>query len=223
MDLLSRLSDALTSLVGDYALYAVFLLMLIDAVLPAASELVMVYGGAVAAGAFAGESVVFFGDPVSEGWWSFLAIAVSGTVGYTLGSLGGWLIGYHGGRPLLERHGRWLHLSPPRLAHAEQWFERFGDAAVFLGRITPLVRSFISIPAGVFRHAFGRYTALTLVGSALWCFALAGIGWGLGSNWERFHHAFRYVEYAAVAVIAAGLVWLVVRFRRGRARRRALT
>ena len=78
---------------------------------------------------------------------------------------------------------------------AERWFDRWGDKAVFLGRITPIVRSFVSIPAGVFRHPLGRYMLLTFVGSTLWCLAFAGIGWAVGESWEDFHHAFRYVEY----------------------------
>ena len=100
---------------------------------------------------------------------------------------------------MLERRGRWLHLDADRLDRAERWFERWGDWAVLLGRITPVVRSFISIPAGVFRAPLGRYTVLTLIGSAVWCFALAGVGWAVGSSWERFHHDFRYADYVVVA------------------------
>src|SRR5215218_7632732 len=176
--------------------------MAIDAVLPVASELVMVYGGALAAGAFAGQHVTFFGEPLSSGFASYLAIALAGTLGYLVGSLGGWGIGVYGGRPYLERHGRWLHLSPARLTRAEQWFDRWGDWAVFVGRITPVARSFVSIPAGVFEMPFGRYILWTAVGSAVWCFALAGAGWGLGASWEHFHHVFRYADVAiAVAVV----------------------
>jgi membrane protein DedA with SNARE-associated domain len=109
---LSELTHAITGAVGDYGLYAVFLLMLVDAVLPAASEVVMVYGGAVAAGAFAGRDVVLFGAELPSGGWAYVAIALAGTVGYVLGSVGGWAIGVYGGRPFVERHGRWLHLGP---------------------------------------------------------------------------------------------------------------
>ena len=206
--ILSGITDALTSVVGDYGFYAVFLLMAIDAVLPAASEPVMVYGGAVAAGAFAGQSVVLFGWELSPGLPAYLAIAAAGTVGYTVGSIGGWWVGVHGGRPFLERHGRWLHLKEANLVKAERWFERWEDWAVFLGRITPVVRSFVSIPAGVFHAPFRRYTVLTFVGSAIWCFGLAGVGWALGRRWEDFHGAFRYVDYLIVAAIVAGVAYL---------------
>ena len=217
--ILSEITDLLTTVVGDYGLYAVFLLMAIDAVLPAASELVMVYGGAIASGAFAGQSVVLFGWELESGFPAYFAIAVAGTVGYTLGSIGGWWIGLHGGRPFLERHGRWLHLNEANLIKAERWFERWEDWAIFLGRITPVVRSFVSIPAGVFRAPFRRYTVLTLLGSAIWCFVLAGVGWALGSQWEEFHHYFHYVDYLIIASIVAGsafIAWKLYR-RRGAA------
>jgi len=211
---LSEVTQQITSLIGDHGLYAVFGLMLIDAVLPAASELVMVYGGALAAGAFAGQHVTLFGEELSSGLTAYLAIALAGTVGYLVGSIGGWAIGFFGGRPYLEHHGRWLHLSPARLERAERWFERWGDWAILLGRITPVARSFVSIPAGIFRTPLWRYTVLTLIGSAVWAFALAGAGWALGSHWERLHHAFRYADIAFAAGVVALVAYLVLRRRR---------
>jgi membrane protein DedA with SNARE-associated domain len=216
--ILSGITEAVTSAIGDYGLYAVFLLMLVDAVLPAASEVVMVYGGAVAAGAFAGQEVVLFGRTIDEGLPAYLAIALAGAIGYTIGSVGGWAIGLYGGRPYLERHGRWLHLDKARLDRAERWFERWEDWAVFLGRLTPVVRSFVSIPAGVMETPLVRYTLLTLAGSTIWCFAFAGAGWAAGARWEDFHHAFRYFDYLVIAAIVAVVAWLVVR--RVRRRRR---
>ena len=214
--ILSGLTELLTTLIGDHGFYAVFLLMLVDAVLPAASEAVMVYAGAVAAGAFAGQDVVLFGEKLDAGFPAYLAMALAGTLGYTVGSVGGWWIGARAGRPYLERHGRWLHLSPEKLDRAERWFDRWENWGVFLGRVTPVVRSFVSIPAGVFRAPLGRYTLLTLLGSALWAFAFAGVGWALGSRWEDFHHAFRYVDYAVAAAVVAGIAFLAWKWRAGR-------
>jgi membrane protein DedA with SNARE-associated domain len=216
--ILSGISDAVTSAVGDYGLYAVFLLMLVDAVFPAASELVMVYGGALAAGAFADQEVVLFGQTIEEGLPAYLAIALAGTIGYTIGAVLGWAIGLYGGRPYLERHGRWLHLDTAKLDQAERWFARWEDWAVFLGRLTPVVRSFVSVPAGVLEARFVRYTLLTLAGSAIWCFGFAGAGYVAGDNWEDFHHAFRYFDYLVGAAIAGAVAWFVVR--RVRRRRR---
>jgi membrane protein DedA with SNARE-associated domain len=187
--------------------------MLVDAVLPAASELVMVYSGALAAGAFS-SGVVLFGHEFEPGLSAYLTMALSGTIGYTVGSIIGWAIGIYGGRPFLERHGRWLHLGPHQLGRAERWFDRWGDAAVFVGRITPVARSFISIPAGVFRAPLGRYTVLTLIGSALWCFAFAGAGWALGTRWESFHERFHYVDYAVAAGVVLLVAYVLIRRRR---------
>ena len=217
--ILSSITHAVTDAVGDYGLYAVFLLMLVDAVLPAASELVMVYGGALAAGAFAGHTVELAGVDFSDGFPAYVAIALAGTIGDTLGSVLGWAIGLYGGRPFVRRRGRWLHFGPEKLERADRWFERYGDLFVFVGRVLPVVRSFVAIPAGIARMPVGRYTALTLPGSAAWCFALAGVGWALGANWERFHHAFRYADYAVAAAIVGLVALLIVRRRaRGLAR-----
>ena len=216
---LTELTDTVTSAIGDYGLYAVFLLMLADAVFPAASEVVMVYAGAVASGAFAGQDVVLFGTEIDHGLTAYVAMALAGTIGYTVGAIIGWAIGLYGGRPYLERHGRWLHLDKTKLDRAEAWFERWENWAVFLGRLTPVVRSFVSIPAGVMEVPLVRYTVLTLAGSAIWCFAFAGAGYLAGSNWEDFHHAFRYADYVIAAAVVGGVAWLAWRYVKKRRRR----
>jgi membrane protein DedA with SNARE-associated domain len=209
----SVITDRVTEILGDHGLYAVFLLMLVDAVLPAFSELVMVYAGALAAGAFS-TSVVLFGHEFESGFGAWLAMVLAGTIGYTIGSIIGWAIGIYGGRPFLERRGRWFHLSHERLERAERWFERWGDWAVLIGRVTPVARSFISIPAGVFRMPLGRYTVLTFIGSTAWCIAFAGAGYAAGTRWEVFHERFHYVDYAIAALVVAGVAYLLIRRRR---------
>jgi membrane protein DedA with SNARE-associated domain len=211
---LASVSSSLTTLIGDHGLYAVFGLMAVDALFPVASELIMVYAGALAAGAFAGQHVTLLGGRITTPFWAFLAMALAGTLGYLVGAVGGWGIGLYGGRPLLERRGRWLHLSDERLARAERWFARWDDLAVLVGRVTPVARSFVSIPAGVFRTPLPRYVVLTLVGSAVWAFALAGVGWGVGRSYESFHRDFRFVDYAVVAGIVLLAGYLLVRKRR---------
>jgi membrane protein DedA with SNARE-associated domain len=212
---LASLSSSLTSQVASHGAYAVFVLMLIDAVFPAASELVMLYAGAVAAGVFASaQHVSVFGAKVGFGAKAFVVMALAGTLGYLVGSIiGGW-IGLRGGRPLLERRGRWLHVTPANLDRAERWFDRWGNLGVLIGRVTPVVRSFVSIPAGVFEMRFAPYTVLTLIGSAVWAFAIAGAGYGLGSSYERFHHDFRYAEYAVVAGVLVLAAYLIYRLRK---------
>src|SRR5438105_7119783 len=219
--LVASVSGSLTSFIGNHGLYAVFGLMAIDAVFPAASELVMVYAGALAAGAFASQHVTLFGSRVTTPFWAFLAMALAGTIGYLVGAIAGWGIGAYGGRPLLERRGRLFHLSTEKLDRAERWFDRWGDWAVFIGRVTPVVRSFISIPAGVFRMRLAPYTIPTLLGSAIWCFALAGVGWAVGRSWERFHSDFRFVDYAVALAVVVAAGWFVLRWRSARLARRA--
>lgn len=216
-DLLHAITDTITGWIGDYGFYAVFWLMFVDAVLPAASEVVMVYAGAVASGAIAGQSVSLFGHTFESGFPAYLAMALAGTVGYLLGSILGWWIGIRGGRPWLEHHGRWLHLNTEKLDRAERWFERWEDEAVFLGRVTPVVRSFISVPAGVFEVPIRRYTVLTAIGSAVWCFVFAGIGWAAGASWETFHDRFKVIDYAIAGAVVLGATYLGWRlYRRGR-------
>jgi membrane protein DedA with SNARE-associated domain len=204
---LASVSGSITTFVGDYGVYAVFLLMAIDAVFPAASELVMVYAGALASGAFASQHVVLFGHRIAPGFLAFVAMALAGTLGYLVGAIVGWWIGRRGGRPFVERHGRLLHLGPERLEQAERWFDRHHRWAVLLGRITPIVRSFVSIPAGVFGMPFMPYLWLTAIGSAIWAFVLAGIGYAFGSNYERFHHAFDLALIAGAALVVLYLVF----------------
>jgi membrane protein DedA with SNARE-associated domain len=218
---LASLTGSVTSFIGNHGVYAVFGLMALDAVFPAASELVMVYAGALASGAFASQHVVLFGSRISTPFWAFVTMALAGTIGYVLGSLVGWAIGRYGGRPLAERHGRLLHLGPERLDRAERWFDRWDDWAVLLGRITPVVRSFVSIPAGIFRMPLGRYTLLTIPGSAAWCFALAGVGWAAGRSYKHFHHAFDYVEVVVVAGAVLLVLYLLFRRRPSRLSPRA--
>ena len=203
---ISGISDAVTSAIGDYGLYAIFLLMLIDAVLPAASELVMVYGGALAAGAFASQDVTLFGRTIDEGLPAYVAVALAGTIGYTIGAIGGWAIGLYGGRPYLERHGRWLHLSKEKLDRAERWFERWEDWAVFLGRLTPR-RSLLRLRSrgrvrGPVRplHAAHASRAPRSGASPSQAPAISP-----GRTGRTFHHAFGYVDYVIAAAIVGGV------------------
>ncbi|HYZ30587.1 MAG TPA: DedA family protein [Thermoleophilaceae bacterium] len=211
----AALTGSLTHWIAHQGVYAVFALMALDALLPVGGELIMLYAGVVAAGAVVGESAHLFGARLDNGIESYVALALAGSLGYLLGAVFGWLIGVRGGRPLIERHGRWLHLRPATFQRAERWFARHGPSAVFLGRITPVVRSFISIPAGVLGSPLPSYVVLTLLGSLVWCFGFAAAGWALGGSWHSFHHAFRYADYAGVALIVVAVAALVIRRRAG--------
>lgn len=199
----------MTSFVGNNGLAAVFVLMFVAAVLPAASELTMVYGGALASGALAGHIGSF-----APGFHAYLAVVVTGVVGNVLGAAVGWAIGHYGGHPLLERHGRWLHATPERVDRAERWFDRFGTVAVPLGFATPVIRSFVAVPAGVFEWPLRKLLPLAAVGSTVFAGALAGIGWAVGDSWKAASHDLRYLDYAVVAGIVALAAYWIVRRRR---------
>ena len=213
--MLASITSTWEAHIASQGAYAVFVLMAIDAVFPAASELVMLYAGAVAAGGFsAAHHVSIFGAKIGFGVGAFIVLALAGTIGYLVGALIGWWIGLRGGRPLLERRGRWLHVTPERLERAERWFARWGNFGVLVGRVTPIVRSFVSIPAGIFQMPLAPYTLFTAVGSAVWAFVIAGVGYALGTSYKHFDHGFKYAEYvvlAGVLLVAAYLVYRWVR------------
>ena len=199
---------SLTSFVGDHGIYAVFALMVAAAVVPAASELVMIYAGSLAATGH----VAVFGARVSTAFWVYVAVALAGLAGNAAGAALGWVVGARGGRPLLERHGRWLHVTPEKLDRVEQRLERYEVLAVPLGFLAPGVRSFVAIPAGIVRLPFARFLVLAVVGCAGFCFGLAGGGWALGSSYDSLHHDLRYVYVAiAAGVVAIAGLYLVRR------------
>ena len=161
--LLAGVTSLTTTLLEDHGAVAVFLILAVDAVLPVGGELPMLLSGAVAAGAI-GSGTSLFGMDVAAGVASYLVLASAGTAGYLSGSVGGWYMGRRGGRELIARHGTWLHLGPARLRQADRWFDRYGRGAVLLGRVTPLVRSFISVTAGVLSTPFVPYVVLSALG-----------------------------------------------------------
>jgi membrane protein DedA with SNARE-associated domain len=206
---LASVTSSITGWIAENGLYAVFVLMLVDALLPVGGELVMLYAGVLAAGAVTGHGVSLLGTTLGSGPESYVLLSLAGALGYLFGACIGWALGRYGGRALVLRHGRWLHLGEANIARAEAWFARYGSAAVLLGRVTPVVRSFISIPAGLFQTPFGMYVFLTAIGSAVWCFGFAAGGWALGGRWKEFHDTFRYADYVGVALVLALLALLI--------------
>jgi membrane protein DedA with SNARE-associated domain len=204
----ASITGTITDSVVSHGVVGVFLLMALDALLPVGGELIMVVAGAVAAGTFVGTPTLL-GTTLSPGLETYLVLCVSGTLGSVFGGLVGWAIGDRVARDTIERHGHLVHLGPGRIDRAERWFARYGDRAVFLGRLTPLVRSFISVPAGLFGEPLGRYTALTTIASAIWCFGFAGLGWALGASYDsvdRVTHVFEVVLVVALVVIGVILL-----------------
>jgi membrane protein DedA with SNARE-associated domain len=195
----------LTNWIADHGLIAIFVLMAIDSLLPVGGELVMLFAGALAAGAIGADH-----GP------GMVAAVLVGTLGYLAGSLIGWAIGKRGGRAFIHARGHWLHVGPERFDRAERWFGRYGSWFVFFGRLTPLVRSFVAIPAGVLEFPLERFIPLTAAAALIWSLAFALAGHALGANWDEVHHAFRYADYAALVLVVLVVVALLVRTRRRR-------
>lgn len=199
MGIVNHIIEITVDTLRTYGVPAVFVLMVLEsACIPAPSEVIMLFGGYL----------------VSQGDASFAVVVAAGVLGNVVGSLIAWSIGAYGGRVLLERHGKWLHATPANLDRADRWFEQRGHRAVFISRMLPIIRTFISLPAGVSRMPIGRFTTYTLAGCVPWVAALAGIGWVLGPHWERAHGVLHYLDYLVVAGVVVSAAWLLFRARR---------
>jgi len=205
---LASLTDPIVNVAVDVVealgLPGIFVLMLLEsACIPVPSEATM----------------LFAGFNVSRGEYSLLAATVVGTLANLVGSWVAYAIGYYGRVDILERHGRKLHIKPSHLQWADRWFERHGDATVFFTRMLPIVRTFISLPAGVARMPFWRFSVLTVLGCFPWVFALTFIGQQVGSRWEQWKDSLHYIDYAVAAAIVLGVAYLILKQRRAKAAR----
>jgi membrane protein DedA with SNARE-associated domain len=156
----------------------------------------------------------FAGYLVSRGELNLLLVGVAGAVGCVLGSIVAYYVGAYGGRRVLERYGRYVLISARDLGRADRWFERWGEVSVFIGRLLPVVRTFIAFPAGVSRMAMGRFIAYTFAGSLIWSIALAYAGLQLGAHWGTlggYFHRFDAVIGGLIVLAGAWWVWRHVR------------
>jgi membrane protein DedA with SNARE-associated domain len=159
-------------------------------------------------------TMLFAGFNVSEGEYPLLVVVLVATAANVVGSWIAYAVGYYGRVDILEKHGKKLHINPSHLAWADRWFEKYGSWTVFLTRMLPIIRTFISLPAGVARMPFWRFTLLTAAGCLPWIFMLTLIGREVGDRWESWKDSLHYVDYAVAALIVLGIVYLVVRNRR---------
>lgn len=178
---------------------AVFVLCFISSMgLPVGSELAIIGGGALASGQVQG------GKPLN-----LAIVIILATLGEVLGSAAGYGIGRYGGRPLVDRVGKYVLLTHKDLDRAEAWFARRGEPVVFFGRFIPLLRSFVSFAAGLGEMAIGKFFLFTVIACAIWCTTLASIGYSLGKTYDEVVHAFSYAGYVlvALAVVAVAVVF----------------
>jgi membrane protein DedA with SNARE-associated domain len=199
----------ITDTILQYGLLAIFVLMALEsACIPIPSEITMLFGGALANASF----VASLG---AEGQHlNFVAVGLAGTFGNLVGSWIAWGVGWRGGRPLIERWGRYVFLRKHELDRAEVWFDRHGEAAVFVSRLLPVIRTFISLPAGIAEMRFLRFSVYTFLGCLPWTFALAALGYVLGSQWHVVDKFLRPISIviAVLVVVAAGW-WLYRRWK----------
>jgi membrane protein DedA with SNARE-associated domain len=190
--------DVATEFIGSAGVVAVFLLMTLEsACIPIPSEAIM----------------LFAGFSVSKGELTLFGIVTAGVLGNLVGSWIAYAVGYYGRLDLLEKN-KLIHISPKHLAWADNWFERYGAPTVFFSRMLPIVRTFISLPAGVAKMPFWRFSLYTLAGSIPWVLALAIIGEKVGDNWEDWRHKLGYLDYLVLAAIVGGVIYLLIKRRR---------
>jgi len=197
----------LESLYERFGYVGVVIAMTIEScAIPLPSELILPFAGwSVSRGLV---------EPLTSSPWTYWAAVLAGVLGNTLGSLASYAIGAYGGRPLVERYGRYVLISAHDLALAERWFARFGEATVFFSRMLPIVRTFISVPAGIARMPLWRFALFSILGAIPWVMFLVWGGMQLGDHWLDLKHALKGLDYVVAAAIVAALglfVWRHVR------------
>ena len=197
---LDPIVNAGTDFISSTGLPAVFILMMLEsACLPIPSEAIMLFAGA----------------SVAEGELTLFGVVAAGVLGNLVGSWIAYAAGYYARLDLLEKN-RLIHLPPRYLKWADDWFQRYGSATVFFTRMLPIIRTFISLPAGVAKMPFWRFTALTLAGCIPWVLLLALIGRAVGENWEQWRDHLHYLDYAVVLAAIGLVAYLLIRRRRDR-------
>lgn len=204
--MLEWLEHFIVDTIGAYGYFAIFVLMMLEsALIPIPSEVTMVFGGFL----------------VARGELDFIAVGMIGAVANVVGSWLAYYVGRVGGRPLAERWGRYIFLRKKELDRADQWFEERGELTVFVTRLLPVIRTFISFPAGVSRMPFWRFTIYTFLGCLPWSFALTWAGVLLGDNWEVFLRHSRPVVIGVGVITVAVIGWWLWRRASARKRERA--
>jgi membrane protein DedA with SNARE-associated domain len=199
--ILAPLIHFVTETIGGYGTPAVFVLMLLE------SMGVLIPSEAISP---------FAGYLVSEDRMTLPAAVAAGVLGNLVGSWVAYFVGLWGGRELWFRYGKYVGVRAHHLEVAEKWFDRYGELTVFVSRCLPVVRTFISFPAGAARMNLTKFSVYTLLGCIPWVFALTYLGYVLGENWERIGDFLHYLDYAVAVAFVAGAAYLLWRWRRSR-------
>lgn len=193
MAIFEFLTIYIANIIGYIGYAGIFLLMALESLcLPVPSEIVMTFGGFAA----------------QKGDLNFWLVGLAGSLGCLAGSVFAYVIGYYGGRPLLEKYGKYVLIKKHDIDRAEEWFKKFGNSAVFITRLLPVVRTFISLPAGIARMDFKKFAIYSFVGSLPWCYALAYAGILLGKNWAQLEQYWTYIDLLVILGIVSLAIYV---------------
>jgi membrane protein DedA with SNARE-associated domain len=196
MGIVEFVSELIISMIRGSGYFGIFLAMAIEsACLPFPSEVIMPFAGFI----------------VSEGRMTLVGITLAGALGNLFGSLVAYVIGIAGGRPFLEKYGKYLLISKHKLELADKWFSKYGDKAVFISRVLPIIRTFISLPAGIARMDIKKFIAYTFVGSVPWCLFLGYLGVLLGPKWNILKKYFHILDAVIIAAVVGLIIYAIVR------------
>jgi membrane protein DedA with SNARE-associated domain len=196
MSVLHHLGDIAINWINSIGYWGIFWGMLLEsACIPIPSEVIMPFGGYL----------------VSTGHLNILGVILIGTLGNIVGSYIAYAVGHWGGKRFIDRYGKYVFLSKKHLESAEKWFDKRGQVTVFLSRILPAIRTFISLPAGIARMSLGKFLTYTALGSIIWSSVLAYVGYTLGRNWENIQSIIHPLSYVVVLIVLVIIVYLVMK------------
>jgi membrane protein DedA with SNARE-associated domain len=199
MDFISWGIQLIKDLISSAGYIGILILMALEsACLPIPSEIVMPFAGWLA----------------YDGVFSLTGVIIAGTIGCVLGSITAYAIGMYGGRAFIVKYGKYVLLSEKNIQASERWFQKYGDLAIFASRLLPVVRTFISLPAGIARMDFKKFVILTFLGCLPWCAVLAVVGYYLGENYDTIRNYFVWFEALVIIGLALVIAWYLVRRRK---------
>ncbi|MCL5410464.1 MAG: DedA family protein [Patescibacteria group bacterium] len=194
--ILSTIASWIMNVISTLGYGGVILLMAIESAnIPLPSEIIMPFSGFL----------------IAQGELNLWLVGLAGAIGCVLGSIFSYWLGAWGGRPLIEKYGKYIFISHHDLDLADKWFKKHGEVTVFVGRLLPVIRTFISFPAGIARMNFWRFVVYSFLGSLPWSLALAFLGQKLGENWESLRRYFHGFDWIILGLIVIGIVWWIRR------------
>lgn len=194
--IITWLASLAIGIISSTGYFGVFFLMLLEsACIPVPSEIIMPFAGFL----------------VWQGQFNLWQVVLWGALGNLAGSIIAYVVGYYGGRPLVEKYGKYIFVSKRDLELADKWFSKYGQSTVFFSRLLPVIRTFISLPAGIAKMDFKKFCLYTFLGVLFWSYFLAYAGLIMGENWDNLRIYFEKFDFVIIAVVIVGIIWWVRR------------